>query len=372
MVMTRKHALTLAAALLWLAAPALAQVHPPPEVGVAARQYAAQIDSARALVRAFMATHDVVGLSVAVGAGGELVWTEGFGHADLENRSPVTPATKFRIGSIAKSLTSVAIGQLYEAGRLDLDAPVRRYVPSFPEKRAPITTRQLAGHVAGVRHYGDGEFYSTTRYPSLEAGLAIFAEDTLLFEPGTRYRYSTYGWNLIAVIIEGASGEDYLSYMREHVLDPLGLRSTVADDPEVVIPWRSRFYERTEDGTIVNAPYVDNLYKLAGGGYLSTAQDVARFGCAMMRAVPLQRETVQLLWTSQQTADGEVTGYGIGWRVGLDREDRRVVSHSGGSVGGRSMLLIYPDHDVVVVVTANTTPLDYRGLPQQLADLFLP
>ena len=370
--MMMKRSLSVLATVLWLAAPAVAQVHPPTAVGVASSGYAAQIDSARALVQAFMATQDVVGLSVAVGARGELVWTEGFGHADLENRSPVTPATKFRVGSIAKSLTAVAIGQLHEAGRLDLDAPVQRYVPSFPEKRAPVTTRQLAGHIGGIRHYREGEFHSTERYPSLEAALGIFADDTLLFEPGTRYRYSTYGWNLISVIIEGASGEDYRTYMREHVLDPLGLRSTVADDPQLLIPWRSRFYERTEDGTIGNAPYVDNLYKLAGGGYLSTAQDLVRFGCAMTRAVPLRRETVQLLWTSQQTDDGEVTGYGIGWRVGLDHADRRVVSHSGGSVGGRSMLLIYPDDEVVVVVTANTTPLDYRGLPQQLADLFLP
>jgi CubicO group peptidase (beta-lactamase class C family) len=357
---------------LWLATPAVAQIHAPTTVGVASSRYAAQIDSARALVQTFMATHDVVGLSVAVGASGELVWTEGFGYADQENRSPVTPSTKFRVGSIAKSLTSVAIGQLYEADRLDLDAPVQRYVPSFPEKRAPITTRQLAGHIAGVRHYGEGEFLSTDRYPLLEDGLAIFAGDTLLFEPGTAYRYSTYGWNLISVIIEGASGQEYRSYMREHVLDPLGLHGTVADDPRAVISWRSRFYERSEGGTIGNAPYVDNLYKLAGGGYLSTAQDLVRFGCAMTRAVPLEPETIQLLWTSQETADGEVTGYGIGWRVGLDHADRRVVSHSGGSVGGRSMLLIYPDDEVVVVVTANTTPLDYRGLPQQLADLFLP
>lgn len=360
------------AALLWLAAPAVAQVHPPTAVGVASGRYAAQIDSARALVQAFMAKHDVVGLSAAAGAGGELIWTEGFGYADLENRSSVTPATKFRVGSIAKSLTSVAIGQLHEAGRLDLDAPVQRYVPSFPEKRAPISTRQLAGHISGIRHYRDDEMRSAVRYASLEDGLAIFADDTLLFEPGSDYRYSTYGWSLISVIIEGASGEDYRTYMRQHVLDPLGLRSTVADDPQPLIPWRSRFYERSDDGTITNAPYVDNMYKLAGGGYLSTAQDLVRFGCAMIRAVPLRPETVQLLWTSQRTSVGEVTGYGIGWRVGLDRDDRRVVSHSGGSVGGRSMLLIYPDQEVVVVVTANTTPLDYRELPQQLADLFLP
>jgi CubicO group peptidase (beta-lactamase class C family) len=370
--MLRQRLLILSAVALWLAAPAAAQVHPPTTVGVAAGGYQTQIDSARVLVREFMATHDVVGFSAAAGAGGELIWTEGFGYADKENRSPVTPATKFRVGSIAKSLTSVAIGILYEAGQLDLDAPVQRYVPAFPEKRATVTTRQLAGHIAGMRHYREGEMRSTTRYASLEDGLAIFAEDTLLFEPGTDYRYSTYGWNLISVVIEGASGQDYRSYMREHVLDPLGLHGTVADDPSEIIPWRSRFYERSDDGVIRNAPFVDNMYKLAGGGYLSTARDLVRFGCAMMRSALLEPETVQLLWTSQQTANGEVTGYGIGWRVGLDRADRRVVSHSGGSVGGRSMLLIFPDHDVAVVVTANTTPLDYRGLPQELAELFLP
>jgi CubicO group peptidase (beta-lactamase class C family) len=293
------------------------------------------------------------GLSVAVGVAGQVVYSEGFGLADLENRVPVTPLTRFRIGSVSKSVTSVALGLLAEQGRLDLDAPVQRYVPSFPEKRWPITSRQVAGHLAGIRHYLGTENLLARRWPSVTAGLEIFSADSLLFEPGTKYQYSSYGWNLLSAVVEGAAGESFLAYMRRAIFEPLGAPGLVAEHTDSIIPYRARFYERGADGALRNAPFVDNSYKWAGGGFLGSTEDLVRFGFGVMKPGLLQQRTIDMLFASQRLRDGTATDYGIGWGVAADSAGRRMVAHTGGSVGGRAVLLLYPDHDVVVAMLAN-------------------
>ncbi len=244
-------------------------------------------------------------------------------------------------------------------------------MPSFPVKRWPVTTRQLAGHLAGIRHYDGEEFLSSERYETVLAGLEMFQDDTLLFEPGARYSYSSYAWNLISAVVEGASGQDFLGFMRNNVFGPLEMDHTVADHTDSIIPHRTRFYVRTRSGTTLNAPYVDNSYKWAGGGFLANTEDLVRFGMAHLGDGFLEPETIGLLWTSQRTSDGEETGYGIGWSVEQDYAGRRTVSHSGGSIGGRTMLLIFPDDNVIVAIVANSSaPMGY-GTAWTIAEPFL-
>ncbi|MGW8283054.1 MAG: serine hydrolase domain-containing protein, partial [Gemmatimonadota bacterium] len=159
-------------------------------------ELAPAVEYARAILEMMRTERGVPGLSAAVGIDGRIVFAEGFGWADLENRSPATAATKFRIGSVSKPLTAAAIGILVERGKLDLDTAVQAYVPDFPDKRWPVTSRLVAGHLAGIRHYDGEEFLSTRRYETVSEGLEIFADDPLLFEPGERFQYSSYGWNL--------------------------------------------------------------------------------------------------------------------------------------------------------------------------------
>ncbi len=340
----------------------------------AASRWADAIAQGRATVAAVMAEHGIPGLSVAVLVDGAVVWSEGFGYANIEHRVPVTPLTRLRIGSVSKPVTAAALGKLVEQGRLDLDAPVQRYVPSFPEKRWPITTRQLAGHLAGIRHYRGDEFLSRDRYETVLDGLAIFQDDSLLFEPGTRYSYSSYGWNLISAVIEGAAGEPFLAYMQREVFDPLGLRSIVAEHTDSIIAHRASFYERDrETGRVLNAPYVDNSYKWAGGGFISNTEDLVRFGWAHLDGGFLRPATVEALFTPLRTTSGEATNYGLGWSSGTDSAGRRWVGHTGGSVGARAVLLVYPDHRVVVAALANlgTAPMspEFAG---RLAAPFIP
>jgi CubicO group peptidase (beta-lactamase class C family) len=328
-------------------------------------------DSARAWIEAFRQDRHIPGVSVGVGVDGDVVWLEGFGFANVEHRVPVTPATRFRIGSISKSLTAAAIGRLYEQGRLDLDAEVQAYVPAFPRKRWSTTVRQIAGHVGGIRHYRGDENLSYVRYPTVLAGLAIFDDDTLIYEPGTRYAYSSYGWNLLSAVVERAAGENFLAYMQRTVFQPLGMQRTVADYVDSIIPDRTEFYSVTDSGAVINAPAVDNSYKWAGGGFLSTPEDLIRFAFAHLRSGLLKPETVELLWTSQRLRSGEPTGYGIGWFTRADPAGHRLVSHSGGSVGGTSLLLIHPAQRVVVAIVANVGGAGYRDLPLRVAELFV-
>ncbi len=315
------------------------------------------------------------GFSVAVSACGKMVWNKGYGYADLENSAPVTDKTKFRVGSVSKTLTSAALGQLIEAGKLDLDEEVQTYVPAFPRKTFPITVRQVAGHLAGIRHYNGNEFFSAENYDSVAAGLAIFADDPLINKPGSAYAYSTYGWNLLSAVVEGASGEDFLDYMKTHVFANANMADSVADINASVIADRTRFYHFDDDsGANNNAPYVDNSNKWAGGGFLSTPADLLRFARAMFDGTLVNAETLVMMTTSQATDGGEKTNYGIGWATDMaPRElrraseifsenqmtrvveivgDDRITGHSGGSVGGLTLFIAAPDSDGDVVVAA--------------------
>jgi serine beta-lactamase-like protein LACTB len=341
------------------------------EAQVPAR-YAPAVEFARTLMTAVMEGSGTPGMSVAVGIDGRVVWSEGFGYADVEQRVPVWEETKFRIGSVSKPVTAAAVAQLVEQGKLDLDAPVQRYVPSFPEKRWPITTRQVAGHLSGIRHYRGIEFLSSRHYSTVLEGLEIFENDTLLFEPGTRYSYSTYGWDLISAVVEGASGEEFLPYMQKNVFDRLGMVHTSPDHTDSIIPHRTRFYQRNEDGKVVNAPYVDNSYKWAGGGFISTPEDLVRFGFAHLRGDFLKPETIAELWTPQTTSDGRSTGYGIGWGVVVEDGVVTRASHGGGSVGGTTMFEVYPQENSVIAIVGNMTQAPTGGaLPGLIMEAFL-
>jgi serine beta-lactamase-like protein LACTB, mitochondrial len=297
----------------------------------------------------------IPGLAIAVAVDGRLLYAEGFGYADLEERVPAWPTTKFRIGSISKSLTAVALVQLVAQGKIDLDAPVQKYVPSFPDKGAKITPRLLAGHLAGIRHYKGDEFLISQHYDSVLDGLKIFEHDPLVAPPGIAFHYSSYGYDLLSAVIESASGENFLIYMQRHVFTPLGLVDTTADQNRSIVEQRSRFYEREQDGATENAPHVDNSYKWAGGGFLSTAEDLVRFGSALLHPGFLSESSLHLLFTSQKTTSGQETGYGMGWFVHKSKSGQRIYEHAGGSVGGTSQLIIYPDTGVVVALTTNLT-----------------
>jgi serine beta-lactamase-like protein LACTB, mitochondrial len=308
-------------------------------------------------------TPKVPGLSVALGRDEKIVWTAGFGFADLEKRKPATSRTLFRIGSVSKPLTAAGMMLLVEQGRLDLDADIRKYLPDFPDKGEVITTRQLAGHLAGIRHYRSTEFLMNKPFATVRESLKIFENDPLLFKPGEKYSYSSYGYNLLSSAMESAAKEEFLAYMDKSVFLPLKMTNTMPDRAKAELPERTRFYDAKPGGGFVVAATVDNSYKWAGGGFLSTPEDLVRFGFALMKPGFLKRESLATMFKSQTTSDGKPTGYGVGWSIRRN-PGHRIFMHTGGSVGGTSVLMLFPDSRVVLAMTANCTasPFDKTNL----------
>jgi len=312
-----------------------------------------------------------VGWTATISKNDEIVLSEGFGLGNYEQQVPVYPnKTRFRIGSISKALTAGVLGTMIEEGSIDLDVPVQEYVPYFPEKKYPITTRQVAGHTAGIRHYRGDENLSSKYYPTVKDGLEIFMNDTLLFEPGTKYSYSSYGFNLLSAIMEGASGDEFLHLIQTRVFDPLGMTQTVAEHMDSLILYRAGYYDN-RDEKVINAPYVDNSYKWAGGGFISTSEDLVKFGNALLNNTLFPEEVKQQLITSQKLADGTETGYGMGFFTGVNDFGRKYYGHTGGSIGGCSNLIIFPEEKLVIAVITNDTSAKIRKEIHEVAEIFM-
>jgi len=330
-----------------------------PTVHAAGRLTPAKIARIDSAIAAVIDRSHIPGLAIAIVVDGQIRWQNAYGLADVENAVPAETSTVFRIASVTKPLTATAAMQLAERGRLDLDAPVQKYAPGFPAKAQPITTRQLLGHLSGIRHYKAGEGERTTHYDNLATALEIFKDDPLLHEPGAQFTYSTFGYTLLGVVIEGASGSSYMDYMRTNVFEPAGMLHTQADDPSAIVPKRARGYSPKVygkfDGQWRNATLMDPSYKLPAGGLLSTAGDLARFAIALQAGGLLNKTSLERAFQSQKTGAGLETGYGYGWFIGKRADSRpgRVVEHGGVQPGCSAELWMLPEQRFAVAILTN-------------------
>jgi serine beta-lactamase-like protein LACTB, mitochondrial len=323
-----------------------------------------------AAVSKFMASTHVPGVSIAVVENGQLEWAAGFGFADLENNVPASEQTLYRLASISKSLTATGAMQLWERGKLDLDAPVQKYCPAFPQKSAPITTREVMGHLGGIRHYKTGpddlEIGNTKHFDDpIQAGLDFFKSDPLVAAPGSHFHYSTQGYTLVGCVMEGASGAKYTDFMRQNVFGPAGMERSEVDNRFTIIPFRTRFYEKSKSGDVQNADFLDSSYKIPGGGWLSSAEDMAKFEIAILSDKLIKRTTRDLMWTPLKPSDGSKDGYGLGWGVG-DEGGVAIVSHTGGQQGTSTAFLIAPAQQDGVVVLTNMEDVPARELANEI------
>ncbi len=322
------------------------------------------------LIDSLQQKQKIPGIDVAVSIDGKIVWSQGFGLADVEHGVPVLPGkTRFRVGSVAKPFTAAALGRLMDQGKVNLDASVYDYVPYFPPKKYPITVKQLGGHLAGIRHYRGKEFLNTVHYNSVRASLAVFDQDSLLFKPESQYAYSSYGYNLLSAVIEETSKEGFLAFMQREVFATLGMGSTCPDKNDSVIVHRTSFYEVDSLVRVKNAPYVDNSYKWASGGFLSTTHDLVKFGEAHLQPGFLSATTLTTLTTPLRLSDGKSTGYGLGWEA-VTSDQLQGVGHSGGSVGGITEFVIYPKEKMVIVLLSNSSNTNYGNVADRIIKAF--
>ena len=335
----------------------------PSTAAAADERYAEAVNEARRLARTLLVEQNLPGLSVAVALDGEIAWAEGFGWADVEGRVPVTSNTRFRLGSVSKTLTAAAVAVLYDRGRIDLDAPVQRYVPAYPEKAWTVTTRQLMGDIAGVHVIRGDSNDQVPRFECASIGEALefLAREPLLFEPGTRYRFSTNGWILLSAVVEAAGGEPFPTFMTQEVFTPLAMESTVIEAnqeaPDTTSFYFPRAGERTHLG-VHEASRRHNSCLFGAGAYLSTPLDLARFGSAMLEPGLLKADTIALLQTPLRLASGVSTDFALGWkveRVQLAGASARKVAHRATPMGGTAALLMFPAHRLVIAATSNVS-----------------
>ena len=359
-----------------------------PEVGTAQEQQrvAPAMDPAlatrlMAIVRDARSTSGLPSLSAAVARTDGLDWAGASGWADIDRRQAAGVASRYRTGSIAKPITAVAMMRLAEAGALDLDAPGAEVVSGLPPSLAPLTARQLASHTGGVRHYspmpwgwwwpGWFEANSQRHYPSVEAGLALFAGDRLRFAPGAGFQYSTFGYSLLSRLLEGAAGRPFPALLAAQVFAPAGMTGTAVDTPGAM-PDRVAFYVGQGDRYTAARP-VDSSFRIAGGGLVSTPTDLARFGVAVQDGRLLSADGVRRMWTVQPLADGSANpqNYALGWRVDestrlfVDGRPLQVVHHGGSQAGAAAFLLLVPEQGLAVAVMANSS--DGRAQVQDAA-----
>lgn len=340
----------------------------------AAAEAPRDLDDAVARFREFaakeMAIDGMPGMSIGYMLG-DHVWSEGFGYQDLENRVPATSETMYRLASVSKPMTAMGVLRLVDQGKIDLDADIRPYVPYFPEKPWTITTRQLLGHLGGISHYRnyDLEGHFTDPKDTREA-IAVFADFDLVAEPGTTFRYSSYGYNLLGAVIEGVSGSSYGDFMRDEVWGPMEMPSIRMDDPYALIPHRARGYQDGPDGEILNSEFIDISSRFGAGGTRASVIDLLRFARGLADRAVLEPETYDLMWTSMKTREGLSTEYGMGWSIN-PVNGRFGVSHSGGQAETRTYFAFLPRDDFAIAIACNYEGANWEPYVDQLYRLVM-
>lgn len=333
----------------------------------------------------------VPGISITVLKEGKTILQKGYGYADLETKTPINPKkTIFRIASVSKNIAATALAQMVSDGTIDLDASFYDYVPYYPKKEWDFTIRQLASHTAGIRAYRGTEYGLNKPY-SIKESIAIFKDDDLLFEPGKDYLYNSYDWVLISLAMQEVSSIPFEEYVHDKVLNPLGMTNTFAPDcqaepveahfeiekilrqaqqDKVTLEGNvSTFYSKNKLGFRKAIP-VDNFYKLAGGGYLSTSEDIANFGQALLEGKLFNDEMVVEFLTSQ-IVNGNPTYYGLGWQVSEDEKGRPFYGHVGNGVGGYSNFFVYPNEQMVFAILVNCTSPGVQKEIDEVVDVLL-
>ncbi len=317
----------------------------------------------------FIENYSIPGMQLSVSSKGSSIFSSGFGYSDLEDKVRVNPKTRFRIASVTKPITATAIIKLASEGRLDLDADVRAYVPSFPEKKHKLTTRQLAGHLGGIRDYYEistDELFNNPHFETATEAISIFKNDSLMSKPGQQFLYSSFGYDLLGAVIEGASEENYLDYMQQNIWDPLLMESTYGDIADSTMIHISKFYYPNEEEA---KPY-DLSYNHPSGGLISTTDDLVNFGNEFLEGTFLNTEYKKLLF-EMQYANQNPTNYGLGWYLGKDLNGTEIWYHAGELPSSGAVLIIYPDYDIVISLLTNTPILTNApdGLPSEVQKL---
>ncbi|MCZ6619712.1 MAG: serine hydrolase [Gammaproteobacteria bacterium] len=288
--------------------------------------------------------------SVMVTKGDEVLLSKGYGFANVEHEISNTPATKFRLGSITKQFTAMAVLILEERKKLRVEDPISEHLEDTPETWKDVTIHHLLTHTSGIHSFTNDKAYRENMMlpQSIDEMIARFRDEPLEFEPGSRFKYCNSGYFLLGAIIERASGESYEAFLKAAIFTPLGMKDSGYDHPRTILPRRASGYQR-EGGELINAPYLDMSQPYAAGALYSTVKDLVRWDQKLRAGELISEESHKKMFTPFKN------GYAYGWNI-RERFGHKQVGHGGGINGFNTSIARFPDQGVCSVVLSNMIP----------------
>ena len=331
-----------------------------------------KIKTAKKLAKKFLRKQGIPGMSISVSKHGQIIWSQGFGFSSKKPKIKVKPDTTiFRIASISKSITGLTLAKLAEDKIIDLDSSIYKYIPDYPKKEYDFTVRQLGGNLAGIRHYKDNIEYALNKKMSITEGLSLFKNDSLLFKPGTQFNYTTFGFVLLSEVMQKASNIPFDKCVSDSIFKPLKMEHSMMEHSDSILPNKTNFYKSYLLKNPIIASTVCNEFKVGGGGFLSTSEDIVKFGNEIISPKIVSKEALSEIITSQRLLNGENTGYGIGFSVETSKKGTPKYYHTGGGVGASTVLLIYPEEELVITVLTNLTGVSMQDFGNELESVFI-
>jgi CubicO group peptidase (beta-lactamase class C family) len=294
------------------------------------------------------------GCEILVAKKGEIVYKKAFGNANIELNVPMKPEMVFKIGSITKQFTAVAILQLAEQGKISLEDSLQKYIKDFPAKGHTITIENLLTHTSGISDYmrlDHGDKYAERKDYEPQQVIDKFKTLPLEFEPGTKFSYSNSGYYLLGYIIEKISGKSFKTYLQENILTPLSLDHTYFDSSNIIIPNRVNGY-RKEGSDHRNADYWSMTIAYSAGELISNVEDLFKWHNGLYSYKILKKETLEKAFTPFKLRDGTVTEYGYGWIL-KNVSGIKSIEHGGAITGFLSNEIYFPAEDIFVAALFN-------------------
>lgn len=315
---------------------------------------------------------DLPGVSIALVDGNQIVWQQGYGFSNPTTKAPMTADTIFRVGSVSKLFTDIAVMNLVEQGKLDLDAPITKYLPDFKPKNPfnkPITLRQLMSHRAGlVRESPVGSYFDSTA-PSLSATVKSLNQTALIYAPETHTKYSNAGIAVVGYVLEKTQKQPFADYLKKILLDPLGMKQSSFQPTPEINKNLAKSQMWTVFGKTFDAPVFELGIAPAGSMYTTTG-DLANFARSLFNYDKsiLKKEMLEKMWQPQYAETGQKNGFGIGFRIS-DLDGHRLVGHGGAIYGFSTQLSVLPDDKLGVVVISTK---DFsNGVTSRIANISL-
>jgi len=344
-----------------------------------------QADQVDKYVKDEMQKNHIPGMSVAVVSQGKVIFSQQYGMANVELSVPVNSNSPFKIASLTKPITAIAVMMLVEETKISLDSMLSHYLPELPSQWSSVTVRQALSHTSGIPDYFESPDWSWRNSWRMdfthEEFINMASKASMTFKPGTSMKYSNSGFYLLGMLIEKVSGSSYQEYLDQHIFKPLQMNATRRDTSEGIVSNRVSGYTFT-NGSLKNAEYTSDTWAFSEGGIITTALDLSKLDSALYTNKILKRSTIEQMWTPTRLNNGKrgVIGdngagkpnyYGLGWFIS-DYHNHKLVLHGGEKPGYTSNYFRFTDDNLTIIVLSNLSSSPLYEIAGHIADLYLP